>query len=34
VLDGRLNTLRSAEESKWITFSPMGIVEDIDIYWG
>jgi hypothetical protein len=34
VLDGRLNALRNAGESKWITFSPMGIVEDIDIYWG
>ncbi len=34
VLDGRLNTLRNAEESKWITFSPLGIVEDIDTYWG
>jgi hypothetical protein len=34
VLDGRLNALRNAEESKWITFSPMGMVEDIDIYWG
>ena len=34
VLDGRLNALHNAEESKWITFSPMGIVKDIDIYWG
>jgi hypothetical protein len=34
VLDGRLNTLNNAEESKWITLSPLGIVEDIDIYWG
>jgi hypothetical protein len=33
-LDGRLNALRNAEESKWITFNPLGIVEDIDIYWG
>jgi hypothetical protein len=34
VLDGRLNTLRNAEEGKWITFCPMGVVEDIDLYWG
>lgn len=34
VLDGRLNALRNAEESKWITFSPMGIVTNIDVYWG
>ncbi|HUL62344.1 MAG TPA: hypothetical protein VLT35_04715 [Methanocella sp.] len=34
MLDGRLNTLRNAAESKWITFSPMGIVDDVDIYWG
>ena len=34
VLDGRLNALRNAEESKWITFSPMGIVTNIDLYWG
>jgi len=33
-LDGRLNTLHNAEESKWITFSPMGIVTNVDIYWG
>lgn len=33
-LNGRLNALRNAEESKWITFSPMGIVKEIDIYWG
>jgi hypothetical protein len=33
-LDGRLNALRNAEESKWITFSPMGIVTGIDTYWG
>jgi hypothetical protein len=33
-LDGRLNALRNAEESKWITFNPMGIVTDIDTFWG
>jgi hypothetical protein len=34
VLDVRLNALRNTDESKWITFGPMGIVEDINVYWG
>ena len=33
-LDSRMATLKSAEDSKWITYSPMGIVDDIEIYWG
>jgi hypothetical protein len=33
-LDSRLNALRNSEKSKWIAFSPMGIVTNIDVYWG
>ncbi len=33
-LDSRMATLKSAEDSKWITYSPMGIVDDIEIYLG
>ncbi|HUL62627.1 MAG TPA: hypothetical protein VLT35_06150, partial [Methanocella sp.] len=33
-LNDRLNALRNAEESKWITYSPMGIVEDVESFWG
>lgn len=34
VLDSRMTALKNSEESKWITFSPMGIVNDVKIYWG
>ena len=34
LLDSRMLTLKNSEESKWITYSPMGIVEDVEIYWG
>lgn len=33
-LDSRMTALKNAEESKWITYNPMGIVNDIEIYWG
>ncbi len=33
-LDGRMTTLKSAEENKWITYSPLGIVEDVEVFWG
>jgi hypothetical protein len=34
VLDHRMTMLKNADESKWITYSPMGTVNNVKIYWG